>query len=170
MPATAARHRRARSSQRCLRLALGFFLLRALIPVGFMPAPLGSGGPVMVCNGGFAGAFFATLAANRSTAAMSAHLADSATRMPSDMGDPSAATPHEHGSGTGGAPDRAHEGWEHCSFGTAASFAALAQDFVFDLLSLEHALADTEPASTNPVAFFSSYQARAPPGSPRRLT
>src|SRR5690606_2410301 len=50
-------------------LGLLGFLVRALVPVGLMPAPASAGGPLVFCHGGAAGAFFRALAATERPAA-----------------------------------------------------------------------------------------------------
>lgn len=151
MRASPASCQTSRSNPGFLRLALGIFLVRALIPVGFMPAPLDAGGPFTVCHGGLAGALF------------------EAVSVP-PMADHSAAMHHEHAPEPGAEPNPAHDGWEHCPFGAASGSAPLGQDFRLELLSLNDQLAGSQPADSIPVAVVSSYRARAPPsGISRRL-
>jgi hypothetical protein len=80
-------NRRGQSSskirQSLVRLAAVVFVCRALIPVGFMPAPFGEGGPVVICHGGLAGAFFRGLAQAQSTNAH-VHMADHSAGMSSE--------------------------------------------------------------------------------------
>jgi hypothetical protein len=154
-----------------LRLALGLFLCRALIPVGFMPAPLDSGAPFMICHGGPAGAFFEALAAHRAVAGIpehtNHHVADTSGHMPEHTG----SHQHDNAPDTGDDPSQAQDGWEHCPLGVAAGAAALAHDAALHLLSLDHDLAAAEPAGAYAAPFFSSYQARAPPiADSHRLT
>src|SRR5690606_39508634 len=50
-----------------VNLALIGFLCRALVPVGFMPAPVADGGPIRVCHGGAAGTLLAALLEQRTS-------------------------------------------------------------------------------------------------------
>lgn len=136
-------------------LALGF-ICRALIPAGFMPAAIGAGGPIAVCHGGLAGAFFRQIAEDRG-----GHGAHGFAH-----GDADSHAGHQAPDTAGAAPDQAsHEAWEHCPIGAAFGPAAVGGEFAPDLLTLEHELEPVEPA--RPAAFLpvSSYRARAPPSS-----
>ena len=160
-----ARLRRLRSVASLVALGL---LCRALIPVGFMPAAIGAGGPVVLCNGGLAGEFFLRLEAaqhqaNGTAAAGGGHDGHAQHGGHLDHGAP--------GGPTGpGAPDTqdpaaGHEGWEHCPFGAAFGPALLAADVTVELPFFAHTLEVVEPSlpvSYRPVA---SYRARAPPSS-----
>jgi len=131
-----------------INLALFGFLCRALVPVGFMPAPLADGGPIRVCHGGAAGLLFAALLEQRSSASETAH-------------DSHADGHHsEHDD-----PDRDlnHEGWERCPVGATFAFAVLVADLTLPLLPLEHVLAAGEPDVAIPRTLPSLYHARAPP-------
>jgi hypothetical protein len=146
--------RKAKGRKNWLRLALAGFLVRALIPVGFMPAPLASGSPVMVCHGGLAGAFFEALAEK-----------SRGNAMPADMADDSAMSGHAHSDhpSTADEPPRYLSAWDHCPNGANASAAALAPSFAFSLLALSQRPSDPEPHSGVPAGPISFYQARAPP-------
>jgi hypothetical protein len=148
------------SRQTWWRLVLGGFLLRALIPVGFMPAPLASGGPIMLCHGGLAGAFFQTLTESARNSAVLGYTADH-----------SAINQHarpDHPAGTD-EPTQEHSGWEHCPTGATASAAAMAHGFAFTLLALSHRQPDPKSQFGTQVPPISPYQARAPPPSLARL-
>ena len=124
------------------------FLCRALIPVGFMPAVIGAGGPFALCHGGLAGEFFLRLEsqreANATTAAASGHDGHAA---------------HEPALAAG------HEAWEHCPFGAAFGAALLAADVAMDLTGLAATLEIVDPSLPVPYRSVSSYRARAPPSS-----
>jgi hypothetical protein len=149
-----SRIRTTKGGQTWLRLALAGFLVRALIPVGFMPGPLASGSPIMVCHGGIAGAFFQALAEK-----------SRGNAMPADMADHSAMSHHAHSDHPSAAdePPRVSSAWDHCPTGATASAAALAPRFSFSLLTLSNRPYDLEPHSGVPATPISSYQARAPP-------
>ena len=168
-------------------------LCRALIPVGFMPAAFGAGGPVIICHGGLAGEFFRRLEASRVTQAgisapAAGHNAQAASGSHGGHGTPDDHAGHGihggHGSPVGhtspgapgghvdqGAPhDHAptadHEAWEHCPFGAAFGIALLAGDVAPDLPDLKDAFGVSEPSSPAPYRPVSSYRARAPPSFP----
>jgi len=131
-----------------VNLALIGFLCRALVPVGFMPAPVADGGPIRVCHGGAAGTLLAALLEQRTSGV----LGDS----------------HSHADGHHSQPDEPerdlnHEGWERCPIGTTFAFAVLVSDLALPLLPLEHALAEGEIDSAIPRTLPSNYHARAPP-------
>jgi hypothetical protein len=148
-----------------LLLAFGGFLLRALIPAGFMPAPIGEGGPVVVCHAGLAGQMFARLAASRDGVGADHAGAHAA------QGEHSAHAGHiDHASADVAADrdvlsDPAHEAWEQCPFGAAFGAALLASNFSPDLLALEHSLEIVEPSQPTAVRPISLYRARAPPSA-----
>jgi hypothetical protein len=144
MLAILSRIRTARMRQSLMRLALGGFLVRALIPIGFMPASMAQGGPIIICHGGLAGTFFQQLAEEGHDAHLHGGMADHS------------AAEHDEPS-----PD--HDAWEHCPTGVTASAAALATDFSFSLLALTHAQSSRDPCPGIPAAPVTSYQARAPP-------
>lgn len=129
-----------------VKLALLGFLCRALVPAGFMPAPLADGGPIRFCHGGPAGALLTALIEQRSpeTSAEHAH-----------------SSHEEHHDHT--RDDASHEGWDRCPVGTAFAFAFLTADVALPLLPLEHGL---EPDRFDRVflpVIPAHYQPRAPP-------
>lgn len=131
-----------------VKLALIGFLCRALVPAGFMPAPIADGGPIRFCHGGAAGALLTALLSQRSSLAEEhAHAGD-----------------HGHGQHEDDHRDHVkHEAWDRCPVGTAFAFAALTADFSLPLLSLEH---DFEPVVAGPPVagvVLAHYRARAPP-------
>lgn len=134
------------------RLAAVVLACRALIPVGYMPAPLGEGGPVVLCHGGLAGAFFRGLSQAQSP---NVHM---------HMADDSAGTSSDHGHSDLD-PDASHEAWEHCPVGAAFSAAPLPQEFTFSLLDSEHDFGQAEPEAAVRAVFPSVYRARAPPAA-----
>jgi hypothetical protein len=146
--------------QTWLRLFLAGFLIRALIPIGFMPAPLSSGGPIMICHGGLAGAFFQALTENSRGNAVHGHLADYSAMTHNAHSD--------HPSDTDD-PEPEHNAWDHCPTGATAGTAPLAQNFSFTLLALSDTQTNPEPRFGIPLPPTSSYQARAPPLNLTRL-
>jgi hypothetical protein len=160
MPAIFTRVRSDKGRQIGLRLAVAGFLIRALVPVGFMPAPLAAGGPIVICHGGLAGAFFQGLAEPARDTAMPAHAADRSAMMHLAHSDHSSATDE---------PALDHSAWDHCPTGVSASAAPLAQSFSFSLLVLSDRPANPESHFGIPVPPIGSYQARAPPPNLARL-
>jgi hypothetical protein len=157
----------------------GFVLLgvlcRALIPVGFMPAAIGAGGPVAVCHGGLAGEFFRQLSAQTGAVAVDDTEAAHAGHALHDTVEhgahasavnPAAAPDHGGHTGDGDASDSAHEAWEHCPVGTAFGAIAIGAEFEFSLPVLRDTLEAVEPAELLSQPFVSSYRARAPPAIP----
>jgi hypothetical protein len=161
MRAIITRTRNSKGRQICLRLALAGFLIRAVIPVGFMPAPLAAGGPIVVCHGGLAGAFFQAWAEPGRDAAMPAQVANHSAM--------NQHAPSDHSSDTD-EPTQSHSAWDHCPTGATASAAALAQSFSFTLLELSHRQLDPEPRFDTPASPTDFYQARAPPPILTRLS
>jgi hypothetical protein len=171
MSKAVARNEATRCNPGIVRLVLGLFLIRALIPIGFMPAPLESGGPIMICHGGVAGASFDALSTHRASTSMSSESSTQNAATKPDIAERSVEMHHAHPAQPDETPDGTHDGWERCSLGTAAGTAALVPDYAFDLLSLDHAYVDAQAAIAFPVALLPSYQARAPPSHiSRRLT
>jgi hypothetical protein len=131
-------------------LAAVVLVCRALIPGGYMPAPLAEGGPVVLCHSGLAGAFVRALS-EAQTANAHTHAADH-----------SAGTSHEH-QHSEDEPDTSHDAWEHCPVGAAFSAAPLSQEFALSLPEPDHELGQAEPAAVVRTVFSSPYRARAPP-------
>lgn len=117
-------------------LALAF-ACRALVPVGFMPAPLDSGGPIVLCPGGAGGAI-ARFLSERAALEHAHH------------------PQHEH------APD-SHDAWEYCPVGASLGAAALPTTVDLALPILEHVLEAVEPTRVIHRLLPRSYRARAPP-------
>jgi len=157
MPPSLAKFRTSALRSVCLRLALAGFLVRALIPVGFMPAPFGADGPIMICHGGISGAFFQLLDAQSAASQSDATLMRMAEHSP--------AAHHEKTSAPVG-HDEHQVGWDQCPTGVTTSSAAVAHVFSLDLLALSHVCADSEPLFGIAVAPTDSYRARAPPTMP----
>lgn len=139
------------------QLAIVGFLCRALVPAGFMPAPLSEGGPIRFCHGGPAGALLASIADRRAFAA--AERAD---------GHDARNSIHEHAhagadAATDGGHDAGHEGWDRCPVGAAFSFAVLAGEVALPLPVPARALLPSEARVHAPRAIPSGYHARAPP-------
>ncbi|MCW8845335.1 MAG: hypothetical protein OQK99_05800 [Gammaproteobacteria bacterium] len=82
--------------------AYACFAVRIVVPAGYMPAPLSSGAPFMLCHGGFEGRLLSAL-------------------------NPPQAHHHDHSSqGTGEDPDKqnSHAAWTLCPIGALfSSFA-----------------------------------------------
>jgi hypothetical protein len=169
MLSTMPKRRLSGSRRSSLTVALSVFILRALIPIGFMPGSIEAGTPIVICHGGLAGAFFAGLAAGKaaptSAPEMAPHAA-AAMHASMPMADHMAGMPPGHPEHSGDSSNPAHEGWDHCPFGAAFGTAALHHNFGFHLLTLDNSLVAIEPRFPIPAAFTSSYQARAPPQAP----
>lgn len=129
-----------------VNLALIGFLCRALVPVGFMPAPFADGGPIRICHGGTSGALLTALLELRSVSEEHAH---------GDLAGQRLADDHERNAN--------HDGWERCPVGAVFAFAVLVSDFALPLLPLDHVLARGDSNFTVLPAPLGHYQARAPP-------
>lgn len=175
-----------RSTRRALvTFALLGFFVRALVPVGLMPAPVSAGGPLVFCHGGAAGAFFRVLALQGAdhvpVAYGGAHEHHAAVDpMPppgshevgynaghhAGYSDLAASTPVEPAATTapfGTDPTVEHLAWEHCSFSTAFAHAAPAPAFEVPLLALEHTRALPAPRTHSATVTAHRYWARGPP-------
>lgn len=112
---------------------LAAFALRAVVPVGFMPAALDAGGPFVLCPGGPGGSAL--------TAMLDEHARHTGT---------------EHDSTT-------HEAWEHCPIGAAFAAIAPVSEPDLTLPQLDHVLAPSYTTVRLRTALSTAYLARAPP-------
>lgn len=122
------------------RALYGLILLglacRALIPVGYMPAPLAAGGPVMLCPGVYATAL---------------------------LNLPGARGAHHHHHATEDSGEDGHTAWDACAFAAASAAFLPVAEYIAAPLTFEQL---TPPAATEAIAPFLpplSYSARAPP-------
>jgi hypothetical protein len=134
----------SRNARRALLLGLVYLALacRLVIPAGYMPAPLGQGGPIMLCPGGFFGA---------------------APSVRDDLHAGHHGDHHAHGEEQSGSE---HAGWEHCPVGSIFAAAALTSSVDLPVLALRHVLQPLEPARAIASIATQPYQARAPPSIP----
>ena len=156
--------REPRRAGRIWWTAAALFALRALVPIGYMPAALSEGGPIVLCHG---------------LSAPTLRLLESHTRLHAaadpaadPAGDPAADPATHHGMHPGGAahpaladsvPDRHHDHWEHCPLGVGASDLAVAcAADPAAVAPLAELWADADPASA-PIVRVTHYLARAPP-------
>jgi hypothetical protein len=133
------------------RLAFVLFACRALIPVGYMPAPFSEGGPVVLCHGGMAGEFFRGFSEAQALSNADMHMVDHSTGMSSE---------HQH---TDEHSDASHDAWDNCPVGTAFSAAAVPQEFALSLPEFGHDFGQAEPDAIIRIVSPSLYRARAPP-------
>ncbi len=116
-------------------LILSGLACRALIPAGYMPAPLAAGGPVVLCPG------------NWSTALLNL---------------PGAPGAHHHHHGTQD-DSREHTAWEACAFAAAsAAFLPVAESATAALV-FEQVTPPAVSEAGAPFLPAVSYSARAPP-------
>jgi hypothetical protein len=140
------RIRRSRPAGRVWAL-LALVSLRAVVPVGYMPAPIGEGGPFALCHE-LSAATIALLDAHGSMHGAAAVIQGAG------HGDP--IQPVE--------PTAGHEAdWENCPLGIGAADAAIA--FVMPLTPVEAITLLAYPirVSHSSSAPFVRYRARAPP-------
>ena len=148
------------------RLALVGFLCRALVPAGFMPAPLSDGGPFQICHGGAGGALLALLEQGRShesgvDAAAAPHSHDAAA--PYEPRDGSRAAAIDDHAAAGDDHRAEHEGWDRCPVGTAFAFAFVAPDAPLVLPAPPGPLPVDDIAALVLRTLGGDYLARAPP-------
>jgi len=123
------------------RKLIGLILLclavRIVTPAGFMPAPIGEGGPFVLCPGGSSAAslIFAARAHG------GGHHGDQ----------------HDHDS------DDASRFWEFCPFGAAFGSAVIVTDVEFVLLEFEQIVPSAQPSFPHRSTTSYPFHARAPP-------
>ena len=147
------------------RLALVGFLCRALVPSGFMPAPLADGGPIRLCHGGPAGALLALLEPRGSDEArfdVSA-LHDAASHEHHAAADVASDEHLARHAAASGDHHAVHEGWDRCPVGSAFAFALVASDPPPVQPAAPGPLPVDEPAALVPRVLGGGYLARAPP-------
>jgi len=134
------------------RMLLALFLLRALVPVGYMPVALADGGPFALCHG---------------TSAQTLALLE---QLQAD-----AAGEHQHGHAPAEAQpavpadDVHHDLWDRCPLGLGASDAPLAHPFELTIPDPESLPGPWFVEAIPPVATASVYRARGPPVPPFAL-
>lgn len=142
--------RQSRRTGRIVWTVFALFALRAIVPVGYMPAAIDEGGPFVLCQGVSA----ATLAA------LSPH--DS---IHGSTGSHGAGTVHHAMvDGTADNPGGSHdERWERCELGTGSASAAMAAAMpVFVVVPVSIPAVSSE-AKLTAASRPSPYRARAPP-------
>jgi hypothetical protein len=155
---TLARMRSGSRINRVVRLAVACLCVRAVVPIGYMPAPLAEDGPFALCPDASA----ATLAMLEPAHAMAQPPANHAGQA-GHTADAGNADPADRADHTGHPAGGHNEGWEHCPLGIGAADAAVG--FAFSLTTLEPAalqMYSVVPAmpALEPIR---SFQARAPP-------
>lgn len=129
-----------------LPLAYVALACKLLIPVGYMPAPFGAGGPVTLCPGEF------PIGLLDAGAGHGAHT--------------ERVTPVDHDAQPGHGEPTGHEDasmWEHCSLGALAATAALASEYVIGLPAPGSDSITATAARMAPPARPIAFHARAPP-------
>lgn len=134
-----ASNRDFRSGFACL-VFLGL-AMRAVMPAGYMPAPLAEGGPFVLCPGGLSGANY--------------FLAD-------DDGK------HAHGHDHGAEGEDSAVAWEFCPTGFVSGQAALTADPAVAVPFLKPFAPEAGHVVATYPAVVPSYHARAPPGTQSR--
>src|SRR5690606_28419128 len=142
------------------RLALIGFLGRALVPAGFMPAPLSDGGPIRLCHGGLAGAPFSLLE-NERAAEAGAHEQHAAAGVGHDAHHASHASGERDAAAEG--ERAAHDGWDRCPVGAAFAFAFIVADVPLAEPVQAEPVAVDETATLVVRELAEGYLARAPP-------
>ena len=111
--------------------------MRAVVPAGYMPAPLAEGGPFVLCPGGLSGANYFLAPGDGEHA--------------------------HHGHGQGADGDDGAVGWEFCPTGFVSGLTALAAEPSFAVPFLRQYIpAPGHVAAAYPAA-VRSYHARGPP-------
>lgn len=109
---------------------------RALIPVGYMPAPLAAGGPVVLCPGDY------------STALLNL---------------PGARSAHRHHHGGEDPQGAGHTAWDACAFAAASAAFLPVAEYAAAALVSEHVAPPAAAEISAPFLPAASYSARAPP-------
>jgi hypothetical protein len=164
--------RETRRSGRIASTVVALFALRAIVPIGYMPASIGDGGPFVLCHGSSAAtlAIFATSWPTHG----GAEVHDSAgTHGSIEMHGPggmhhspadAVASADSAADSEAGDPTGSHdESWEQCELGVGSAGAALAT--VVPMLVVAPASMPVDSADARlPVSFRAApYRARAPP-------
>jgi hypothetical protein len=138
--------------------ALVAFSAKAVVPVGYMPAPLAEGG-IRLCDS----AAFARAAVPAAHDANAAHDHDPGHDRGDDHGhghDHGPGDDHDHGNGSAG-----HHEWERCSLGGLAMLAAVPSEWGFAVTAKAPARV-APPDVTVPVRrIVTGFRSRAPPAA-----
>jgi hypothetical protein len=127
-------------------LALLGFACRAFVPVGYMPAAITDGGPIVLCHGGPVGAWLADAGSRNGHGGHGHHPGD-----------------HDHDGHGLGSPQKGFDAWEHCPLGATAAAAPFAPSFDLPLLSLTFASPQPASHAMRAAEPIRHYQSRAPP-------
>jgi hypothetical protein len=112
-------------TDRLIGLAVLFFSIRAVVPVGYMPAPIAAGGPFALCQGTSA-ATLAMLSMVESKHSMHHGIGESADHAGhSGHSDGHTADPVGRPADPVGHPSGHDAHWEHCPLGIGAADAAV---------------------------------------------
>ena len=143
------RQRQPRRTGRLIWPILTIFAVRAIVPIGYMPASLADGGPFTLCHGSSA----ATLAL------IEAHIARQHVGM--SHAAPTAGAEHGHPMHDG---ERTHDKhWDHCPLGIGSADAALSHATEFALGETESIALPELSLSRAFVGRVRPYRSRAPP-------
>jgi hypothetical protein len=125
------------------RKLIGLLLLglavRIVMPAGYMPAPIGEGGPFVPCPGGLSGALFLV-----------------------DHGSGS-GTHHSHGTGDAADADASTDVWEFCPFGAVFGSAVLVNDSYSALPVVQQGAPPAHRRLPVSLPELRPFHARAPP-------
>lgn len=132
-------------------LAAFGFVLRALVPVGYMPATLADGGPFILCDWQNA-TLVATLAPESQSAG--AHTHNSGAHSPADHAPSGEPTDHDANQ---------HDNWAHCPLGVGVASAPLPVEYAFAFPPPRQAIEPPCCTSTPSTPILERYRARAPP-------
>lgn len=132
---------------------------KLLVPVGYMPASLADGGPLMLCGSGLPAALLAT---HEHAAAGHDH-SESGHAHAASMDDHALSGAESAVPGPGEQPAAGHHEWERCSLGGLASLAAIAAEWRLEIPAVapERAAAPAHVLATR--AGWLAFRSRAPP-------
>jgi hypothetical protein len=150
--------RESRAITRACWLALALFSFRAIVPLGYMPAALGDGGPFALCPG----SSLHTNEASGAHAVFDHHASMDATGGMRSAGGmhPTAGTHPD----AGDYPSSGHdERWERCELGIGAADAAIAVDVMFSTAVSVSPSDDSAVANPPNRRLVVNFRARAPP-------
>lgn len=130
-----------RKPNRLLWLAAFGIALQAIVPAGYMPAPISGGLPFVLCPGGMSGAAF--------------FIADSTGSRHGDG--------HEQSHGHVESDSEPSREWQFCPLGAMFGAPALTADFQEPSPAPERQVSSTDTVVVARSAFIRTWRARAPP-------
>lgn len=153
--------RQSRFSRRIVWSVFALFALRAIVPIGYMPASIADGGPFALCHGKSAATLALFVAHDTAQGAGQIHGAGEAHGSADSHGQD--ATQHETDDPFSDPASGHDQRWEECELGIGSAGAAMAPVMPSVLVAPAAVPVDSIEA-TLPARFRATlYRARAPP-------